>query len=224
LDVRTHHLMDRGEKMEVMNVLLPPLCLETERMSEFQLHERAEAALPRARGRRPAAAAAAAAPERSDLELLTAELLEEDVVATPELCKVSPLKAELILFLTKISIARVDGLQDPLAFFTEHEATLPILSRIAGDRIFNVMLCSTDVERFFKTTKLICDPQRNRLAPETVNMLASMYEWLTADMFTERSTRTKTRNASNARFATLNSNCEAECGTFISNEEDSEDD
>ena len=86
------------------------------------------------------------------------------------------------------------------------------------------MLCSTDVERFFKTTKLICDPQRNRLAPETVNMLALMYEWLTAGMFMEKSARMKTRNASNARFATLNSNCEAECGTFIGNEDDSEDD
>jgi hypothetical protein len=105
-----------------------------------------------------------------------------------------------------MSITRVDGLHNQ-EFFAEHEVDLPILSRIAGDRIFNVMLCSTDVVWFFKTTKLICDPQRNRLAPETVTMLASMYEWLTADMFIEKSARMKTQNASNARFATLNSNC-----------------
>jgi hypothetical protein len=204
-----------------MNTLLPPLCLETERMSEFQLNKRLVAALPRLRvPRRPVAAAAP--PERSDLELLTAELLEEDL-STPELCKVSPMKAELILFLTKINIARADGLQDPLVFFTEHQVDLPILSRIAGDRIFNVMLCSTEVERFFKTTKLICDPQRNRLAPEAVNMLASMYEWLTVDMLIKKSARMKKQNSSNARFATLNGNCEVECGTFIGNEDDSED-
>jgi hypothetical protein len=54
-------------------------------------------------------------------------------------------------------------------------------------------------------------------------MLASMYEWLTVDMLIEKSARMKKRNSSNARFATLNSNCEVECGTFIGNEDDSED-
>jgi hypothetical protein len=56
------------------------------------------------------------------------------------------------------------------------------------------------------------------------NMLASMYEWLTVDMLlVEKSARMKKQNYSNARFATLNSNCEVECGTFIGNEDDSED-
>jgi hypothetical protein len=70
-----------------------------------------------------------------------------------------------------IHLAEVDELNNPLQFFADNKSNWPILSRIAGDRIFIVMLCSTDVQRFFKTTKLNCKPQRNRLAPDSVNML-----------------------------------------------------
>ena len=64
----------------------------------------------------------------------------------------------------KHSYLRWQSIVASVQITSQREAGLPVSSRSAGGHGFNVMLCSADVERFLaKTTKLICNPQRNRL-------------------------------------------------------------
>ena len=52
-------------------------------------------------------------------------------------------------------------------------------------------------------------------------MLGSMYEWLYADIVDEKNSRQKKRNASNARFATLNGDLQVQCGK-VDHDQDSD--
>ena len=60
------------------------------------------------------------------------------------------------------------------------------------------------LERFFSTTGFICTDHRGRLAPSTVNMLASMNSWLRRDLGYDKSKRQQKSASNSARFTAIN--------------------
>ena len=112
----------------------------------------------------------------------------------------SPLDEELIAFIRLLNAP--DKIREPLEFWTAHSRTLPILFRIAK-RILAISPCSTDAERFFSSTGHICSDSRPNLAPQMVNILASMNSWL-RDLYGYRKSKRQQKSAaSSARFAIL---------------------
>ena len=114
---------------------------------------------------------------------------------------------------------------DNLQFWADVEDELPIMARITA-RVLPTAACSTDTERFFKVTKAVCSDHRSSLSPDTVNMCASMHEWLT-EKYLFKDKKGARRDGVSSRFTTLSVDLELINPTELSDddkEDDEEDD
>jgi hypothetical protein len=107
-----------------------------------------------------------------------------------------------------------------LQFWADHEDELPLMSRFAA-RILPSAACSTDSERFFKVTKAVCSDHRASLAGDTINMCASMHEWLT-DKYLYTDKKGHRRDGVSNRFANLSVDLEVLSPTELSDDDEDE--
>lgn len=156
--------------------------------------------------------------EMSEGARFEAELLGSQPLSSG-LKKVSPLSEEFLSFRNAMA-ALGDETLCCLEFWGRIESSHPILSRIAA-RVLPTRACSTDVERFFSTSGLVCSPLRSRLSEVNVDKLTTM-NWILSNKLRESNTRSEKRAKVSTRFCLLSSNNEIESPTSI--DEDSSDD
>ena len=74
---------------------------------------------------------------------------------------------------------RLQGLNNPIAWWKEHQTDFPILARMAFD-IFSIPAMSSEVERIFSAAKKLITDERNCLGPEVVEASETQRYWLKA--------------------------------------------
>jgi hypothetical protein len=112
-------------------------------------------------------------------------------------------------------------MKGPLEFLSAHG------SCVAWKYYFELLVecshISMFLKDFFLTTGFICTDHRGRLAPSTVNMLASMNSWLRDELGYNRSKRQLTSAVSSARFTTINLELALKSGMEAQDEQSDDD-
>ena len=103
-----------------------------------------------------------------------------------------------------LRIGETDGMQlDPLTFWPEQSARLPILARLAA-RILAIPATSSDVERLFSITGRIASKARASLSPGRTHILTCLHSWLKAEQHPPINTSREAKQAKKTqRFAML---------------------
>jgi hypothetical protein len=212
LDPRTHKLVSIADRNEAIKAIFE-LCTNEERTSEDARAKEKEASTRKSSRKQPTAAAAAPTAEMDAEDQFFAEL------GGAKLSTTVSIHEELKVFL---NLMQQTNISDPLAFWSAHHTSLPIVFRIAR-RVVPARSSSTDVERLFSLTGRICSPTRSSLKPAMVNKLACMNLWLREELDYDKSNRKAGSKAASSRFVTLSANLVLVAPTIPQGDDDESD-